>query len=172
MTDTLSLERKLKMHEAREALLSRIGSETFSVINLDHFLQATVTEVGKMMRVDRCDVITVSPEGRLRITHEYRALEADELSSLLNLEVRVDLERLHESIDLYDPLVISDTAAADLQPAIQRLVESFGSSKSVLIVPITFNLQLLGMIGLHHCREHYDWNEDEIHFVRSLAQQI
>src|SRR5215813_4947436 len=170
--DREALERKLKLHEAREALLSRIGSETFSVINLDHFLQATVTEVGKMMQVDRCDVITVSPEGRLRITHEYRAVDDRELPSLLNLEVRVDLERLHESIDLYDPLAIGDTGAGDLQPATQRLVEAFGSSKSVLIVPITFNLQLLGMIGLHHCRRHYDWNQDEIQFVRSLSQQI
>ena len=53
MRDTLSLERKLEMHEAREAILNRIGSETFSVINLDHFLQATVTEVGKMMGLSK-----------------------------------------------------------------------------------------------------------------------
>ncbi len=58
----LSLERKMKMYQAREAILSRIGTETFSVINLDHFLQATVTEVGKMMDVDRCDVMTLTPE--------------------------------------------------------------------------------------------------------------
>ena len=31
-TTTLGLERKLKMYEAREAILSRIGSETFSVM--------------------------------------------------------------------------------------------------------------------------------------------
>ena len=66
---TLSLERKLRMYEAREAILSRIGSETFSVINLDLFLQATVNQVGKMMEVDRCDVMTLTPEGDLQITH-------------------------------------------------------------------------------------------------------
>ncbi len=60
-TETLSLERKLRMYEAREAVLSRIGGETISAINLnlDRFLQATVTEVGKMMEVDRCDVMTL-----------------------------------------------------------------------------------------------------------------
>src|SRR5437868_11169485 len=103
MTASL-LERKLRMYQAREAILSRIGSETFSVINLDHFLQATVTEVGKMMSVDRCDVITLTTENRFRITHEYRAAESpDEWPSLLGHEARVDLERLHESIDLYQP---------------------------------------------------------------------
>src|SRR5436305_7539265 len=164
------LERKLRMYQAREAILSRIGSETFSVINLDHFLQATVTEVGKMMGVDRCDVMTLAAENRFRITHEYRA-DLDELPSLVGHEARVDLERLQESIDLYHPLAISDRRAHELPSAVQKLVEGFGS-KSVLIVPITFNLQLLGLIGLHHCREPYPWNDDEINFIRNLAQQI
>jgi transcriptional regulator with GAF, ATPase, and Fis domain len=169
MTASL-LERKLRMYQAREAILSRIGSETFSVINLDHFLQATVTEVGKMMGVDRCDVMTLTAENRFRITHEYRA-DADDLPSLVGHEARVDLERLQESIDLYHPLAITDHSAHELPPPVQKLVEGFGS-KSVLIVPITFNLQLLGLIGLHHCREPYPWNDDEINFIRNLAQQI
>ncbi|HYV07690.1 MAG TPA: hypothetical protein VFB82_24065, partial [Blastocatellia bacterium] len=76
------------MYEAREAILSRIGSETFSVINLDHFLQATVTELGKMMDVDRCDVMTMTPEGVLRITHEYRADHVEGLPSLMGTELR------------------------------------------------------------------------------------
>ena len=168
----LALERKLKMYEAREAILSRIGSETFSVINLDHFLQATVTEVGKMMEVDRCDVMTLAPEGVLRITHEYRAeTDSGELPSLLGAEVRADLDRLQESMDLYSPQVIEDTASSNLPPVVLKLVERLGS-KSVLIVPVTFNLQLLGMIGLHHCRRSYHWNEDEVSFVKNLAQQI
>src|ERR1043165_730999 len=113
----LSLERKLKMYQAREAILSRIGTETFSVINLDHFLQATVTEVGKMMGVDRCDVMTLTPENSFRITHEYRAAaDGHELPSLLGLEVRVDLERLQEGFDLYTPQAITDTASPELPP--------------------------------------------------------
>jgi transcriptional regulator with GAF, ATPase, and Fis domain len=160
------------MYQAREAILSRIGSETFSVINLDHFLQATVTEVGKMMEVDRSDVMTLTPEGFFRITHEYRRDAGDrEIPSLLGLEVRVDIERLQESMDLYNPQAVEDAESPGLPPVFQKLVESFGS-KSVLVVPITFNLQLLGLIGLHHCRQSYRWNEDEINFIRHLAQQI
>lgn len=159
------------MHEAREAILNRIGSETFSVINLDHFLQATVTEVGKMMGVDRCDVMTLTPENHLRITHEYRANGRDELPSLLGVQLRVDLERLQEGFDLYSPKAIEDTASPEVAPVLQKLIEGMGS-KSVLMVPITFNLQLLGMLGLHHCHEHYHWNDDEINFIRNLSQHI
>jgi len=167
MRDTLSLERKLKMHEAREAILNRIGSETFSVINVDHFLQATVTEVGKMMGVDRCDVMTMTPENQLRVTHEYRADTDGEIPSLLGTQLRVE----PESFDLYHPHAIEDTASPDLPPALHKLVDGL-DSRSVLLVPITFNLQLLGMMGLHHCRENYSWNEDEVNFIRNLAQHI
>ena len=169
---TLSLERKLRMYEAREAILSRIGSETFSVINLDLFLQATVNQVGKMMEVDRCDVMTLTPEGELQITHEYRAEDASELvPSSLGLRVPIDLDRLHESIDLYSPQVVKDTSSPELPFVIRSLSESLGS-KSVLIVPIASNWELMGMIGLHYCRQNYHWKEDEINCIRGLAQQI
>ena len=169
---TLSLERKLRMYEAREAILSRIGSETFSVINLDLFLQATVNQVGKMMEVDRCDVMTLTPEGDLQITHEYRAEDAAEpVPSSLGLRVPIDLDRLHESIDLYTPQVVGDTSSPELPFVVRSLSESLGS-KSVLIVPIASNWELMGMIGLHYCRQNYHWKEDEINCIRGLAQQI
>ncbi len=160
------------MYEAREAILSRIGSETFSVIDLDHFLRGTVNEVGKMMDVDRCNVMTVMPEGRLRITHEYRAAQDDpQLPSSIGFEVRVDLNRLQENIDIYDPQVVEDTSSPELPPVVQTLAEHL-DSKSMLIVPIMSNWELHGCIGLHHCRQNYHWKEDEIDFTRSLAQQI
>ncbi|HWC76729.1 MAG TPA: GAF domain-containing protein, partial [Blastocatellia bacterium] len=169
---TLSLERKLRMYEAREAILSRIGSETFSVINLDHFLQATVNQVGKMMEVDRCDVMTLMPEGELRITHEYRAEDAgDTVPSSLGFRVPVDIERLQENPDLYAPQVVDDTSSAELPFIVRSLSQSL-RSKSVLIVPIASNWELSGMIGLHHCRQHYHWKEDEINLISSLAQHI
>ena len=63
---------------------------------------------GEQAVFDRCDVMTLTPESRFRITHEYRAAEdGEELPSLLGHEARVDLERLQESIDLYHPLVIA-----------------------------------------------------------------
>src|SRR5262252_8743584 len=116
--ETVSTERRLQMYEAREAILSRVASS--AVINLDHFLQATVTEVGKMMGVDRCDVMTLT-ENHLRITHEFRANSGLELPSLLGVHLRVDLERLQEGVDLYSPQAIEDTSSPDVPPVLQKL---------------------------------------------------
>ncbi|HUK89601.1 MAG TPA: sigma 54-interacting transcriptional regulator, partial [Blastocatellia bacterium] len=164
-----SIERRLKMYEAREALLGRVGQATFSVIDLDHFLQATVVEVGKMMGVDRCDIMMLTPGGELRVTHEYLA-DGESLPSFLQA-IPVDLGRLREHIDIYQEQVIEDASSPDL-PEIVRTVSEMMGTKSALLVPITSQWEPLGVIGLHHCRETYHWMEDERSFARSLAQQI
>ena len=66
----------IEMYEAREAILNRINSDAFrpdadSVIDIDKFLQAAVTEVGQRLAVDRCNVVTPSPAGGFRVSHEY-----------------------------------------------------------------------------------------------------
>jgi hypothetical protein len=53
----------IEMYEAREAILNRLNSDfvrpdAVSVIDIDKFLQAAVTEVGQRLAVDRCNVIT------------------------------------------------------------------------------------------------------------------
>ena len=69
----------IEMYEAREAILNRINSDfvrpdtdsvASSVIDIDKFLQATVTEVGQRLEVDRCNVITPSSDGGFRVSHE------------------------------------------------------------------------------------------------------
>src|SRR2546422_168436 len=66
----------IEMYEAREAILNRLNSDAFrpdaeSVIDIDRFLQTAVTEMGQRLAVDRCNVITPSPAGGFRVSHEY-----------------------------------------------------------------------------------------------------
>ncbi|HEY6331399.1 MAG TPA: sigma 54-interacting transcriptional regulator [Blastocatellia bacterium] len=166
-----SFERRLRMYEAREAILSRVSQATFSVLDPHHFLRATVTEVGKMMEVDRCDIMMLTTDGELRVTHEYLAnADGDELPSFLQT-IPIDLGRLQEHIDIYSEQVIEDTSSPDL-PEIVRTVSEMMGTKSALLMPIMDQWKPLGVIGLHHCRESYHWMEDEKIFARSLAQQI
>jgi transcriptional regulator with GAF, ATPase, and Fis domain len=167
----LSMERRLRMYEAREAMLTRVASTTVSVIDLGHFLQATVTEVGKMTGVDRCDIMMLTPEGELRVTNEYLADIGNGTPSSFLGAVPVDLARLRESIDIYSPQVIEDASASHL-PELVRTVSEMMGTKSALLVPITSNWEPIGVIGLHHCSKSYHWVDDEIKFVRSLAQLI
>ena len=79
-----SQSKLIEMYEAREAILNRINSDALrpdvsvvpgsvpsSVIDIDKFLQAAVTELGQRLAVDRCNVITPSPAGGFRVSHEF-----------------------------------------------------------------------------------------------------
>src|SRR6266850_2170400 len=70
---SLSLERKIKMHEAREGIINRLALTLPTTINLDRFLNVIVSELGRMTNVDRCDVIQLTSASELRISHEWRA---------------------------------------------------------------------------------------------------
>lgn len=169
ISSELSLEKKIRMYEAREAILGRINPEIRSVIDMDNFLQAFVDELGKMFDADRCDFLMYSSERHLRITHEWR--RDGSIPSSLGTEIPIgnpaaDLSRLTAS-----PLGIQDTSAGTT-PAIIRTICQPLQTRSLLIAPIAFQKQLLGALNLHFCRTLHSWREEEINFIHSIAVQI
>src|SRR3989442_16021558 len=103
----LSLESKMKLHEAHESIIGRLAKKLPTSINLDSFLKVIVAELGRMMEVDRCDIIKLTPEGELRVSHECRAAETVPSSFDARIPVEVAKLSLHrdliQSINLVDP---------------------------------------------------------------------
>src|ERR1700736_6499165 len=99
---TLSIERKLKLHEARESIIGRLAANLPTSINLDTFLKVVVAELGRMMEVDRCDIIKLSPEGKLSISHEWRASKA--VPSSLNARIPVDATTMAQYLAVKKPI--------------------------------------------------------------------
>src|SRR5438046_6850775 len=108
---SLSLERKLKLHEARESIIGRLAAKLPTSINLDTFLQVIVAELGRMMEVDRCDVIKLTPEGELRVSHEWRATNT--VPSSLDARIPVDVKTLSQYLDVKQPIRLDDTGAPE-----------------------------------------------------------
>src|ERR1044072_8074617 len=96
MAESLSLERKIKMHEAREAIIDRLAQELPASIDLDRFLRAVVKELGRMMNADRCDVIQLTSESELRISHEWRA--SKDIASSEGTVIPIDLRHLADRV--------------------------------------------------------------------------
>src|SRR5256886_4642503 len=146
---SLSLERKLKLHEARESIIGRLAANLPTSINLDSFLKVVVAELGRMMEVDRCDIIKLSPEGELRISHEWRASET--VPSSLDARIPVDVATLSQYLDLKKPIRLDDTSAPEIDYKVRFFAKSLGT-RSLLVVPVVLDDDVLGLIGLHHTR--------------------
>jgi two-component system, NtrC family, response regulator HydG len=166
---SLSIEKKIRMYEAREAILSRINPEIRSVFDLDKFLTAIVIEIGKMIEADRCDFLVFSPDQRLRITHEYRRDES------VRSTVGTDIPLENPAVDLqqlpHAPWAFDDTSAPTT-PEIIRYICQLLQTRSLLICPIVFQNQLLGILDLHFCRMQHQWLDEEISFIKLLTSQI
>jgi transcriptional regulator with GAF, ATPase, and Fis domain len=166
---TLSLERKLKLHEARESIIGRLAANLPTSINLDSFLKVIVSELGRMMEVDRCDIIKLTPEGELRISHEWRASES--IPSSLDARIPVDVATLSQHLDVKQPIILDDTSAPELDHKVRFFAKSLGT-RSLLVVPVVLDDEVLGLIGLHHTRATRHWSDEEVAFLVSIATQL
>ena len=166
---SLSLERKIKMHEAREGIINRLAMTLPRAINLDRFLTVIVSELGRMMNVDRCDVIQLKSASELRISHEWRASE--DVPSSLGTVIPLDLKQLSDAVDIRKPIRLNDTAAPGLDQKVRFLTASL-NTRSLLVVPVMLNDNVLGLVGLHTTGTPREWLDDEVSFLESIAGQI
>src|SRR5712691_816106 len=166
---SLSLERKLKLHEARESIIGRLAAKLPTSINLDSFLKVIVAELGRMMEVDRCDIIKLTAEGELRVSHEWRASEA--VPSSLDARLPVDVATLSQHLDLKQPIKLDDTADTTIDHKVRFFARSLGT-RSLLVVPVVLGDEVLGIIGLHQTRAPRRWFDEEIAFLVSIATQL
>ncbi|HYK22661.1 MAG TPA: sigma 54-interacting transcriptional regulator [Pyrinomonadaceae bacterium] len=156
------------MHEAREGIINRLAMTLPHAINLDRFLTVIVSELGRMMEVDRCDVIQLKSASELRISHEWRA--SDDVPSSLGTVIPLDLKQLSERIDIRKPIRLNDISH-DLDQKVRFLAESLGT-RSLLVVPVMLSDNVLGLVGLHTTRRPREWLDDEVSFLQSIAGQI
>jgi transcriptional regulator with GAF, ATPase, and Fis domain len=166
--DTLSLERKIKMHEAREGIIDRLARDLPTNIDIERFLRVVVSEIGRMMEVDRCDLLQLTNDGELKINNEWRREEA--IPSSLGTVIPIDLEKLAGKIDLSKAIPIADIGEIN-EPAIKFLAKAL-ETKSLLIVPISLNQKVLGLLGLHMTTAVRRWNDEEVAFLESIARHL
>src|SRR5437016_854 len=166
---SLSLERKLKLHEARESIIGRLAENLPTSINLDTFLRVFVAELGQMMGVDRCDIIKLTPEGEFRVGHEWRA--SDSVPSSLDARIPVNVETLSQYINIRQPIKLDDTSSSELDHKVRFFAKSLGT-RSLLIVPVVLDSDVLGLIGLHQTRAPRHWTDEEVAFLVSIATQL
>jgi transcriptional regulator with GAF, ATPase, and Fis domain len=167
--ESLSLERKLRLHEARESIINRLARDLPTSINLDGFLRVIVSELGRMMEVDRCDIIQLASPSELRVSHEWRA--SDDVRSSLGTTIPVELAELSAHVDLKKPIRLNDTGAPELHHKVRFLAKSLGT-RSFLMVPVVLGEDVLGLIGLHNTRTPRKWFDDEVVFLQSVATQL
>jgi len=164
----LSLERKVSMHDAREAIIDRLARDLPTDIDLERFLNVVVSEVGRMLHADRCDLLQLREGQDLVISHEWRKDKSVPKSQ--GTTIPFDAKKLAERFDLTKPIRINDTRAA--KDATLKFFTKALETRSLLIIPIMLNGNVLGLLGLHDTHVPRQWLDEEVVFLQSIASQL
>lgn len=166
--ETLSLERKIKMHEAREAIIDRLARDLPASIELERFLNVVVSEIGRMLEADRCDLLQLNEGKELQISHEWR--RDNKVPSSLGTLIPIDSKKLNERFDITKPIRINDTSKTK-DATLKFFTKALGT-RSLVIIPIILSGNVLGLLGLHDTRKPRQWLDEEVSFLESIARQL
>src|SRR6185369_6649368 len=144
-SQSLSVERKVKMHEAREGIIDRLARDLPTNIDLERFLTVVVSEIGRMLEADRCDVLQLSEGKELQISHEWR--KDKKIPSSRGTTIPIDVQKIAERFDISKPIRINDTSKS--KDSTLKFFAKALETRSLLIIPISLNGKVLGLLGLH-----------------------
>jgi transcriptional regulator with GAF, ATPase, and Fis domain len=164
----ISLERKLSMHEAREAIIDRLARDLPTSIDLERFLNVVVSEIGRMLDADRCDLLQLAEGQDLVISHEWRKDKSVPRSQGTTLPF--DSLKLAERFDVTKPIRINDISKT--KDATLKFFAKALDTRSVLIIPIMLQDTVLGLLGLHDVHQPRVWLDEEVAFLESIARQM
>ncbi len=165
---SLSVERRSRMQEAREAIIDRLARDLPTNIDLERFLNVVVSEIGRMLNADRCDLLQLGDGSELRISHEWRKDRSVPKSE--GTTIPFNAERLAERFDITNPIRMNDTSLAK-DPTLKFFTKAL-ETRSLLIIPIILNGRVLGLLGLHDTHSARVWLDEEVSFLQSIAQQL
>jgi transcriptional regulator with GAF, ATPase, and Fis domain len=163
-----SIERRLRMHEAREGIIDRLAQDLPTDINLERFLNVVVSEIGRMFGADRCDLLQLTGDSELVISHEWRRDRS--ITKSHGTTIPFDIERLAEHIDITKPVRIDDTSKIK-DPTVKFFAKAL-DTRALLIIPIILSGKVLGLLGLHDTRRARHWQDEEVAFLESITRQL
>jgi two-component system response regulator AtoC len=166
--DELSFDRKLKMHDAREAIIERLARDLPESIEIERFLNVVVSEIGRMLEADRCDVLQLVDDKELRISHEWR--RDNKIPSSQGTVIPINRKRLTEQFDISKPIQINDTAKTK-DPTLKFFAKAL-ETRSLLVIPISLGGNVISLLGLHDTSKPREWLAEEVQFLESIARQL
>ncbi|HEY9834517.1 MAG TPA: PAS domain S-box protein, partial [Stenomitos sp.] len=171
ITERKQAEAALRRSYERAELLKQITSEIRSSLDPQHIFQATVTQLGEALLVNRCMIFLYEsvPHPTLSLVAEYletgySSIEAFDVPVEENPHIQQVLatDRAIASTNVYTEPLLTDTLhlcrAMDIQ--------------SMLTIRTSYQGQPNGVLGLHQCDAYRYWTSNDIELLEAVAAQV
>ncbi|ACK67309.1 methyl-accepting chemotaxis sensory transducer with GAF sensor [Rippkaea orientalis PCC 8801] len=167
---TLIDQQSVSVEEAK-VLVKVAGTVVSDSLGFDKLVNEALDQAKTILRTERIVVYQFDLDGgNGYISHESVSLG---YSSAFNTDVgdRCIPHRLLQDYKQGRIVATPDVYQAGFHPEHLALMERLGI-KANLVVPIVRPGQLFGLLIAHHCQQSHLWQENEIIFLKNLAEQF
>ena len=150
----------------RLTVINRVSAMLSASLDLSTITQTIVTEMASVTGMDQCRLVLFDEEG------DYGTIQAEYVPTPGSANVRIPMadNPAYESLkDARRPLVISDVRR-DPTLVAASLAKGAGV-KSMLLVPLVVQDQLVGFISLEATHQHRTFSPAEIELCQTLGNQ-
>ena len=170
ITERKQAEAELNRKTLQSQLFAEITLKIRQSLQLDEILQTTVTEVRRILQVDRVLLFQLNADGAGTVVTET---VAPEWPAILG-EAIEDPCFAQSYLEQYRQGRISavhDLSKANVRACHVAMLQRFGV-RANLVVPILQRETLWGLLIAHQCSEPRQWQGFEIELLRQLADQV
>ncbi|MFB2970439.1 MHYT domain-containing protein [Aerosakkonema sp. BLCC-F183] len=170
ITDRKQAEIALEQQLKRERLVSAIQERIRSSLNLEEVLTTAVEEVRQFLSTDRTIIYQFYPDWGGSVVVES---VGEGWTPMKGIDIEDNCFRENYAI-LYQQgriRAIENIYAGDLSECHVNLLSQF-AVKANLVVPISYNEKLWGLLVVHHCSSPRQWLASEIESLKQISVQL
>lgn len=174
------LYQKQKETAERESLLRNTVETIRSTLDIEEIKNKIVTEIGKLLKADRVFIVEYDSTMKrfLPITQNSEYLSNQNIKSMigLNIETMEELSFVKSAhsmgVDLIYPNInklLEEKKSKNVQ--VINFIKNFSIASSI-IINITYGQEFLGNLVIHYSQEKEYFTEDELQYVKAIANQV
>ena len=163
----LSLELTLALQPSQPLLQLSQRRDLFATIALEaqELMQGSLDEMRHFLQVDRAMVVAYNADWSSQVVAESVGANWAKAGNSLDLDFSITGEN-------YKPhYVVSDISTKDFPRCLLETFEPL-QMKAYIVVPIVYNNQLIGMLGVYQNSSARNWQETELKSVLEFAKKF
>ncbi|BAZ31872.1 multi-sensor signal transduction histidine kinase [Cylindrospermum sp. NIES-4074] len=170
MSDRKCAQAELLRQNLRSQLFADVTLKIRQSLQIDEILQASVTEVQKLLQADRVLILQLQANDSLLAVKEAVVPGLPIVLGEKIVDPCLEKDYIHK-FRQGRISTITDIEQIQIHPCHLELLQKF-SVKANLVVPIFLKNQLWGLLIAHQCLHPRQWTNWEIELLRQLADQI
>lgn len=162
-------ERQLRASLERDRILGEVALRIRQSLDLSAICQTAVEEVRQLLQADRVYIGHLDRQEPLKITAE--SVQPDYPSLLQGQDNEQLFADFRSLLSHPDTLIADNIAQLEVSPSLRQYYHRY-RVKAALVVPLTSQQSLLGLLVVHQCSQVRHWQKSEVRLIEQLATQI